>query len=206
MIGHLRGILLERRPPFLIVEAGGVGYEVEAPLSAFYDLPADGSEVVLHVHMVVREDAQLLFGFRHRSERDLFRSLIRVNGVGPKLALTLLSGIEPREFVRCVQEGDVATLVRLPGVGRKTAERLVVEMRDRLTAIFGEMLPPELDADSAASLSSASPSRVTEEAEGALITLGYKPTEAARAIHAAYEEGMSTEEVIRSALRRMVGS
>ncbi len=204
MIGHLRGILLERRPPTLIVEAGGVGYEVEAPLSAFYDLPADGSEVFLHVHMVVREDAQLLFGFRHRSERDLFRSLIRVNGVGPKLALTLLSGIEAREFVRCVQEGDVATLVRLPGVGRKTAERLVVEMRDRLAAIFGDMLPPELDAESGAAQPLAS--RVTEEAEGALITLGYKPTEAAKAIHGAYEEGMTTEEVIRSALRRMVGS
>ncbi|MCC5885842.1 MAG: Holliday junction branch migration protein RuvA [Gammaproteobacteria bacterium] len=206
MIGHLRGTLLERRPPTLIVEAQGVGYEVEAPLSAFYDLPADGDEVTLHVHMVVREDAQLLFGFRHRSERDLFRSLIRVNGVGPKLALTLLSGIEPREFVRCVQEGDVATLVRLPGVGRKTAERLVVEMRDRLAVIFGEMLPPELDADSGAAPQPRSPSRVTEEAEGALITLGYKPTEAARAIHAAYEDGMTTEEVIRSALRRMVGS
>lgn len=206
MIGHLRGVLLERRPPTLIVEAGGVGYEVEAPMSAFYDLPADGDEVALHVHMVVREDAQLLFGFRHRSERDLFRSLIRVNGVGPKLALTLLSGIEPREFVRCVQEGDVATLVRLPGVGRKTAERLVVEMRDRLAAIFGEMLPPELDTDAGTAPSQTSASRVIEEAEGALITLGYKPTEAAKAIHAAYEDGMSTEEVIRSALRRMVGS
>lgn len=183
-----------------------MGYEVEAPLSAFYDLPVDGSEVTLHIHMVVREDAQLLFGFRHRSERDLFRSLIRVNGVGPKLALTLLSGIEPREFVRCVQEGDVATLVRLPGVGRKTAERLVVEMRDRLAAIFGEMLPPELDAESGTAPPQASPSRVTEEAEGALITLGYKPTEAAKAIHGAYQDGMTTEEVIRSALRRMVGS
>lgn len=206
MIGHLRGIVLERRPPSLIVEAGGVGYEVEAPLSAFYDLPADGNEVALYVHMVVREDAQLLFGFRHRSERDLFRSLIRVNGVGPKLALTLLSGIEPREFIRCVQEGDVATLVRLPGVGRKTAERLVVEMRDRLAAIFGEMLPPELITDAGTAPSQTSASRVIEEAEGALITLGYKPTEAAKAIHSVYEDGMSTEDVIRSALRRMVGS
>ncbi len=204
MIGHLRGVILERRPPLLVLEAAGVGYEVEAPLSTFYDLPPDGSEITLHMHLVVREDAQLLFGFRHRSERDLFRSLIKVNGVGPKLALTLLSGVEPREFVRCVQDGDVATLVKLPGVGRKTAERLVVEMRDRLAAIFGDILPPELDGAVAAAAPASSASRITEEAEGALITLGYKPTEAARAINAAYEDGLSTEEVIRRALRSMV--
>lgn len=204
MIGHLRGILLERHPPQLLIDAGGVGYEIEAPLSTFYDLPADGEAVSLYVHLVVREDAQLLFGFRHRAERELFRSLIRVNGVGPKLALTLLSGIEPKEFVRCVQEGDVSTLVRLPGVGRKTAERLVVEMRDRLAATFGEMLPPELAAAPDATQQATSPSRITEEAEGALIALGYKPTEAARAVNAAWEDGLAAEEVIRRALRSMV--
>lgn len=201
MIAMLRGRVVERTPPFLLLDVNGVGYEVEAPLSVFYDLPLQEAELTLHVHMVVRDDAQLLFGFRHRSERDLFRSLIRVNGVGPKLALTLLSGIEAHEFVRCVQDNDVATLVRLPGVGRKTAERLVVEMRDRLTKVFGDALPPELG-----SLAAGQPpaSRPEDEAEGALIALGYKPQEAARAVTAVRQEGLAAEELIRLALRNMV--
>lgn len=205
MIGWLRGVVLERRPPVLVLDVAGVGYEVEAPMTTFYGLPGDGETVVLHTHLVVREDAQLLFGFLGRSERDLFRALIRVNGVGPRLALTLLSGIEAPELVRCVQDGDALTLTRLPGVGKKTAERLIVEMRDRIVEAFGDLLPgsagqgptrPAPEKDSA--------TRVVEEAEGALIALGYRPTEAAKAVNAAYVEGIVTEELIRGALRGMV--
>ena len=203
MIGLLRGTVVEKRPPQLVLDVGGVGYEIEAPLSAFFDLP-DG-ELVLHTHLVVREDAQLLFGFRSRGERDLFRTLIRVNGVGPKLALTLLSGIDAAEFVRCVQDGDVTTLTRLPGVGKKTAERLIVEMRDRIVDTFGEHLPAELGAAKPRPVPEQdAASRAVEEAEGALIALGYKPTEAAKAVNAAYEEGLATEELIRRALKGMV--
>lgn len=205
MIGSLRGIVVNRHPPTLVLEVAGVGYEVEAPMSTFYGLPGDGEAVLLHTHLVVREDAQLLFGFLGRSERDLFRALIRVNGVGPRLALTLLSGIEAPDLVRCVQDGDVLTLTRLPGVGRKTAERLIVEMRDRIVAAFGDLLAAEPGrgaADEVAAKDSAT--RVVEEAEGALIALGYRPTEAAKAVNAAYEEGIAMEELIRGALRGMV--
>ena len=202
MIGRLRGMVVEKRPPVLVLDVAGIGYEVEAPLSTFFDLP-DG-ELVLHTHLVVRDDAHLLFGFRSRGERDLFRALIRVNGVGPKLALTLLSGIEAAEFVRCVQDGDVATLTRLPGVGKKTAERLIVEMRDRITDTFGEHLPAELGQAALKPSEGPAANRVVEEAEGALIALGYKPTEAAKAVHAAHEDGVTTEELIRRALKGMV--
>lgn len=204
MIARLRGTLAAKQPPWLLIDVAGVGYEVEAPMGTFYQLPETGAEVTLLIHMVVREDAQLLYGFATEGERRLFRHLLKISGVGAKMALGVLSGMSAEAFARSIREGDVAALVRLPGIGRKTAERLVVEMRDRLAAIFGDMLPPELDAESGAAQPLAS--RVTEEAEGALITLGYKPTEAAKAIHGAYEEGMTTEEVIRSALRRMVGS
>ena len=202
MIGRLRGMVVEKRPPQLVLDVGGVGYELEAPLSAFFDLPE--GELVLHTHLVVREDAQLLFGFRTRGERDLFRALIRVNGVGPKLALTLLSGIDAAEFVRCVQEGDVTTLTRLPGVGKKTAERLIVEMRDRIVDTFGEHLPAELGSAKPVAPAQDAASRAVEEAEGALIALGYKPTEAAKAVNAAFEDGVATEELIRRALKGMV--
>jgi Holliday junction DNA helicase RuvA len=206
MIGRLRGTVVDKRPPVLVLDVNGVGYELEAPLSTFFDLPAEG-EVVLHTHLVVRDDAHLLFAFRTRSERELFRALIRVNGVGPKLALTLLSGIEAADFVKCIQDGDVATLTRLPGVGKKTAERLVVEMRDRIADTFGETLPPELGRGPVRPAPEPDPvARVVEEAEGALIGLGYKPTEAAKAVNAAWEEGIATEELIRRALRGMVAS
>lgn len=203
MIGLLRGRVVEKRPPQLVLDVGGVGYEIEAPLSAFFDLPE--GELVLHTHLVVRDDAHLLFGFRSRGERDLFRALIRVNGVGPKLALTLLSGIDAAEFVRCVQDGDVTTLTRLPGVGKKTAERLIVEMRDRIVDTFGEHLPAELgSAKPRVAPEQDAASRAVEEAEGALIALGYKPTEAAKAVNAAFEDGVATEELIRRALKGMV--
>ena len=132
MIGRLRGILLEKQAPDLLIEVAGVGYEVQLPLTSFYQLPATGEEATIYTHFVVREDAQLLYGFVNLNERALFRQLIKANGVGPKLALTILSGMTAQQFVRCVQLDDVSTLVKLPGVGKKTAERLVIEMRDRL--------------------------------------------------------------------------
>lgn len=202
MIGRLRGLVLEKRPPQLLLDVGGVGYELEAPLSAFFDLPGADTPVSLFTHLVVREDAQLLYGFRSRSERELFRALIRVNGVGPKLALALLSGIDAPELVRCIQEGDVTSLTRLPGVGKKTAERLIVEMRDRIAEAFGEALPPEL-ARPAAGAAPVPEANLRDEAEGALIALGYKPAEASRAV-AAVTEDMPLEALIRQALKGMV--
>lgn len=202
MIGRLRGKILERQPPALLLDVNGVGYEVEAPMSTFYRLPESDALVELYTHLVVREDAQLLFGFIDALERQLFRNLIRVNGVGPKLALTILSGIEVKEFVACVNNGDTATLIRLPGVGRKTAERLLIEMRDRL----GDWAPADHAADPAEP-GDGSPSAAAQrrDAESALVALGYKPQEAARAIKAVRDDGAgSSEDLIRMALKAMV--
>lgn len=201
MIGRIRGIILEKQAPELVIDVHGVGYEVQAPLSTFYKLPAPGQEVVLYTHFVVREDAQQLYGFWQREDRSLFRSLIRVSGVGPKLALAILSGMDSEEFVRSVQRNDARALVNLPGVGKKTAERLIVEMRDRL----GEWRP-ELSGESVASPSSdivaTSRNRMVQDAESALIALGYKPQEAARAVSAALDdEVLESEELIRRALQ-----
>ena len=142
MIGRLRGVLIDKQPPHLLLEVGGVGYELDAPMSTLYNLPALGNEVVLHTHMVVREDAQLLYGFLEKRERELFRELIRLNGVGPKLALALMSGMDMDELVRAVQAQDTRALVKIPGVGKKTAERLLVELKDRFKA--WEALPGAL--------------------------------------------------------------
>ncbi len=203
MIGRIRGELLEKQPPQLLVEVQGVGYELEAPMSTFYRLPAIGAAVVLHTHFVVREDAQLLYGFHSRQERTMFRTLIKVNGVGPKLALTILSGIEVDEFARCVAQDDSAALVRLPGVGKKTAERLIVEMRDKL----GDWMPTTANF----TLQSTSDTGVTaiaggrQEAESALVALGYKPVQAARAIAQAAKQvaDSDVEGLIRQALKSM---
>lgn len=137
MIGQLRGTLLEKRPPVLLLDVNGVGYEVEAPMTVFYDLPDTGESLTLHTHFVVREDAQLLYGFADRYERELFRALIKVNGVGPKMALAILSGIEADRLAQCIHDQDTTSLVKVPGIGKKTAERLVIEMRDRLDKIDG---------------------------------------------------------------------
>ena len=197
MIGRLRGVLLAKTPPELLLEVNGVGYEIQSPMSTFYALPDPGQEIILYTHFVVREDAQLLFGFIDDNERQLFRALIKVNGVGPKLALTILSGIETQQFVGCVQTNDVAALVKLPGVGKKTAERLLIDMRDKLDDwVIGS---------EAVSSSPVNPVALTEEAESALIALGYKPSEAAKAVAAvANDEIDSSEELIRRALRGMV--
>lgn len=191
MIGRLTGMLLAKQPPHLLVEAGGVGYEVEAPMSTCFALGATGSMVVLHTHLVVREDAHILYGFASEAERRLFRALIKVNGVGPKLALTILSGIAADAFARCVRDGDVAQLTRLPGIGRKTAERLVIEMRDRLDGA---------DAGAAGGFGSSVPRTPADEANAALVALGYKPVEAARMVRAAEAPGLGSEELIRRAL------
>jgi len=193
MIGRISGILLVKQAPEILVEVGGVGYELQVPMSTVYQLPELGQAVSLHTHFVVREDAQLLYGFALLSERRLFRTLIKVNGVGPKLALTILSGIDGDEFVRCVRDGDTATLVRLPGVGKKTAERLLVEMKDRLKDWH-------VDAPAVASSSNDS----AAEAESALVALGYKPADASKSIAAVRGEADSSEQLIRLALKNMV--
>lgn len=202
MIGRIKGIIIEKQAPVLLVDVAGVGCEVEAPMTTFYRIPEIGKEVVLHTHFVVREDAQLLYGFYEKEERELFRLLIKVNGVGPKMALAILSGMEGSEFVRCVQDHDTNTLVKLPGVGKKTAERLVIEMQDRVKA-FTHLTPqPELTPVS--STQQRGPRAEINDAESALIALGYKPTEAAKAIAAIDTEGLKSEEIIRQALKRMV--
>ncbi|MBL4637855.1 MAG: Holliday junction branch migration protein RuvA [Gammaproteobacteria bacterium] len=196
MIGRLRGIILDKQAPNLVLDVQGVGYEVAAPMSTFCSLPAVNEEVSLFTHLIVREDAQLLYGFATIRERLLFRSLLKVNGVGAKLALTILSGSDVDDFARSVQEGDAASLTRLPGVGKKTAERLIIEMRDRLKEVMGAMgLKPVVSE--AASLAGAK-----EEAVEALVALGYKPAEADKMIRRIYSNGMTTEELIRQALQR----
>jgi len=199
VIGRLRGQLLEKRPPWLLLEVGGVGYEVEAPMSTFYDLPATGTEVVLHIHLQVRDDAHLLYGFASEAERILFRSLLKVSGVGAKMALAVLSGMTADEFAGCVQEGDTARLTSLPGVGKKTAERLIVEMRDRL----GD-LPATRGISPGPAAGLAHPADPVSDAVSALIALGYKPQEASRQVRALDTEGLDSETIIRLALKAMV--
>jgi Holliday junction DNA helicase RuvA len=200
VIGFLRGVLREKQPPGLLVEVQGVGYEVEAPMTTFYDLPAVGETVTLFTHLAVREDAHTLYGFSKQSDRRLFRTLIKVNGVGAKLALTILSGIEAGHFAACVQAGDTASLIKLPGVGKKTAERLVIEMRDRLA---------DWDSSAAFVPGSAASARTdvanpVEEAVSALTALGYKPQDASRMVRVVDSKDLTTEDIIRSALQATV--
>ncbi|ALZ85348.1 Holliday junction branch migration protein RuvA [Pseudomonas oryzihabitans] len=200
MIGRLRGTLAEKQPPHLLLDVGGVGYEVEVPMTTLYRLPAQGEVVTLHTHLVVREDAHLLYGFGEKRERELFRELIRLNGVGPKLALALMSSLEVDELVRCVQAQDTAALVKVPGVGKKTAERLLVELKDRfkawenLPAIAPLVLPNQATVAASAEA----------DAVSALVSLGFKPQEASRAVAAVEGEDLSSEELIRRALKGMV--
>lgn len=201
MIGFLHGVLRDKQPPALLIEVQGVGYEVEAPMTTFYDLPAVGEPVRLYTHLAVREDAHTLYGFSKLSDRTLFRTLIKVNGVGAKMALTILSGMEASLFAGCVQAGDTAALVKLPGVGKKTAERLVVEMRDRLA---------DWDTTGAAALAGSGKSpqadvlNPVEEAVSALVALGYKPADASRMVRGVDAGDLATEEIIRTALQSMI--
>tara|TARA_R110000751_G_scaffold51938_1_gene113480 strand:- start:43 stop:645 length:603 start_codon:yes stop_codon:yes gene_type:complete len=200
VIGRLTGVLLEKQPPHIVLDVQGVGYELDAPMSTFYLLPALGERVTLHTHMVVREDAQLLYAFADKRGRELFRELIRLNGVGPKLALALMSGMDVDELVMAVQHQDVSALVRVPGVGKKTAERLLIELRDRFKA--WEASPGSLPLVTGAPTTAAA--KPSADAVSALISLGYKPQEASKAVSAVDEVGLSSEELIRRALKGMV--
>lgn len=201
MIGRLRGRLAEKHPPRLLLDVNGVGYEVEAPMSTFYQLPAVGEEVSLHTHLVVREDAHALYGFFSERERALFRSLIKVSGIGPRVAITILSGISADDFVACVNHNDTASLTRLPGIGKKTAERLVVEMRDRL-ADWGDVGVPAIPA--AAGSANTPPADAVQDAVSALIALGYKAPDASRMVRAVAADDLGSEELIRRALQATV--
>jgi Holliday junction DNA helicase RuvA len=195
MIGSLTGILRAKLPPQLLLDVHGVGYEVEAPMSTFFKLPAIGETVSLLTHLTVREDAQLLFGFATLAEKTLFRELIKISGIGPKVALAVLSGISADEFWQAVRAGETGRLVKVPGIGKKTAERIVIEMRDKsgatdLTAFGSTGMPVPADP--------------LQEARAALESLGYKPLEAQKLTDAVKKDGMSTDQIIREALKRAV--
>lgn len=196
MIGRLRGTLAAKHPPQLLLDVNGVGYELEAPMPTFYDLPAVGEAVTLFTHLVVREDAHLLYGFSRASARALFRSLLKVNGVGPRVALAVLSGVSEDELARCIAQDDVARLTQVPGIGRKTAERLIVELRGK---VLGEVAAVEAQAGAAALTTDP-----LGEAVSALIALGYKPNEASRAVRGVQGKNLSSEALIREALKGMV--
>ena len=190
MIGRLEGVLRDRRPPWLLVDVAGVGYELEAPMTTFYSLPAVGEAVALHTHLLaVRDEAPRLYGFARRADRDAFRRLLRVSGVGGKVALALLSGLDADGLARCVRAGDAAGLARVPGIGKKTAERLLLELRDRLPgAVAGAEVPEEPRA----------------EAVAALTALGFSPNEAQRRVSAVDAAGLDSEAIVRAALRAVV--
>ena len=203
MIGRIRGLLVHKQAPIILVEVGGVGYELQVPMTTLFQLPELGTEVSLVTHFVVREDAQLLYGFIEEGDRSLFRQLIKVSGVGPKLALTILSGMDARSFARCVQRDDIASLTALPGVGKKTAERLLVEMRDKLKDWFAHL--ENVSDEGAEGVSLTPPMDIAADAEGALITLGYKPQEASRMVAVVNDDSvMDSEELIRRALKSVV--
>ena len=193
MIGLLRGKILAKQPPSLLLDVQGVGYEVDAPMTTFYDLPEVGAEVTLFTHLAVREDAPTLYGFIALTDRTLFRSLLKVNGVGARLALTILSGMNAQTFIACVQAGDTDALVKLPGIGKKTAERLIIELRDRLEGVV-----PTESTPHKATMVTASP---VEDAVTALVGLGYKPQEASKMVRVIDTADMSSEDIIRSALQ-----
>lgn len=194
MIGFLRGQLLDKQPPWIILDVNGVGYELEVPMSTLFQLPQVGQPLELHCHLVVREDAQLLYGFYSKRDRSMFRELIRLNGVGPKLALALMSSLNVDELISCVNNADTARLTKVPGVGKKTAERLLVELKGKFT---------DWEVSQTTSNTSSAPSNnsAEQDALAALISLGYKPAEASRSIRAVFAENLNSEELIRLALQ-----
>lgn len=192
MIGRLRGILASKQPPWLVIDVGGVGYEVEAPMSTIFDLPETGREVALYVHYAAKEDTVSLYGFLHEAERVLFRTIQKVSGIGAKTALAVLSGVSTDEFARLVQSGDIAALTRIPGIGKKTAERIVVELRDRVDGM-ALALPTGNGV--------GVPKDPQTEAASALQQLGYKPVEAARLVKETAASGDDAEAIIRKALK-----
>jgi Holliday junction DNA helicase RuvA len=198
MIGRLRGILISKQPPSLLIEVGGVGYDVDAPMSTIYDLPATGKEVTLLIHYAVREDGVSLYGFLREPDRAMFRHLLKVSGIGAKIALAVLSGVSTDDLSRLVHAGDVVALTKIPGIGKKTAERMVVELRDRVDAV-GVRLPSAIAGD-------AMPADPVAEATVALQQLGYKPVEASRLVQKVAADGDTAEAIIRKALRAALGS
>jgi|TARA_B110000438_G_scaffold66193_1_gene66670 Holliday junction DNA helicase RuvA len=200
LIGQIRGIIVAKNPPEILVEVAGITYEIQVPMSTLYKLPELGQQLLLHTHFVVREDAQLLYGFYESKDKTMFRSLIKVNGVGPKMALAILSGMEPDEFVRIVRSNDVTAMINMPGIGKKTAERLIIEMRDRLNDWSA------VESVESGSNPKKTPNSITRDAETAMVSLGYKPQQAARAIAMAMKENCDitdSEELIRRALKSM---
>lgn len=202
MIGRITGVLIEKRPPQLVVDCNGVGYELEAPMTTFWSLPELNERVSLFTHLAVRDDAHLLYGFANEGERALFRSLLKVNGVGTKMALAILSGMDADAFAECVNTGDAGRLTALPGVGKKTAERLIVEMRDRV----GALADTGAAATAAPARGAAAPADPAADAISGLIALGYKPQEASKYVHALDVGDMRSEDIIREVLRSLVGS
>lgn len=201
MIGQLRGILLSKQPPALMLNVQGVGYELEAPMTTFYDLPQEGAELMLHTHLVVREDAQLLFGFSTENQRNLFRHLLRISGIGPRVGLAILSGLSVQEFHICINNEDAARLTKVPGIGRKTAERVILELR-------GKQLPGMTADESIAVVGSTDEART--DAISALTALGYRARDAEKVIgqlaeRAAGDEIITSESLIRQALQSMSG-
>lgn len=191
MIGFLRGIVRLKSPPLIVLDVNGVGYEIEAPMTVFYNLPDIGVEMTLQTHLVVREDAHNLFGFASEADKTMFKTLIKISGVGAKMALAILSGQSAEQFQACIQNNDTAALVKLPGVGKKTAERLVMELRDKLPKLEN---PPQMSNTNTA----------REEAISALCSLGYKPLDASRMVSAIQPEGKNCETIIRLALQSAV--
>ncbi|HRX71704.1 MAG: Holliday junction branch migration protein RuvA [Candidatus Competibacteraceae bacterium] len=200
MIGRLRGLLAWKQPPYLMIDAHGVGYELEASLMTFQTLPEVGAEVTLLTHLTVREDAHTLYGFANLAERSLFRHLIRVTGIGPRLALLILSGMSVELFGRCVREGDATSLTRLPGVGKKTAERLIIEMRDRI----GELGVYPATVVLRGERNVATKANPVDDAISALVALGYKLPDASRMVQSLETEGLTSEAIIRQALQASV--
>lgn len=202
MIGRIRGTLVHKQAPHILVDVSGVGYELQVPMTTLFQLPDLGCEVLLVTHFVVREDAQSLYGFVEEGDRSLFRQLIKVSGVGPKLALTILSGMDARNFARCVERDDVTSLVALPGVGKKTAERLLVEMRDKLN---DWLMAGDASEGPDKAGGTSPPADIAADAEGALVSLGYKPQEASRMVTAVNDDSVTdSEELIRRALKSVV--
>ncbi len=197
MIGRLRGEIVLKQPPFLMLDVNGVGYEIEAPMSTFYELPAVGENIVLFTHLMIRDDAHVLYAFYQEQERLLFRTLLKISGVGGKMALAILSGMNAGEFSLCIQNEDVTALVRIPGVGKKTAQRLIIEMKDKLV-ITGSAQTSSATASAAVQESPAS------EAVSALVALGYRPVEANRLVKSVEAEGLGSEELIRAALQSLI--
>lgn len=205
MIGRIRGTLIEKTPPFIIIEtSAGVGYEIQVPMTTFYQLPDEGAEAIVATHLSISENLHALYGFISNKDKTLFRELIKVNGVGPKLALAILSGMEADEFVMTVHDGNVDRLVKLPGVGKKTAERLLVEMSDRLKDWSVSGLPSSGDTE-APTTNAPRAGGVTQEAVSALVALGYKPQQASKAVAQVDGDGLKSEELIRLALRQLAG-